>query len=111
MYAKVFKGIGDAWDMEQSDVGMAITLLDYLKQEVLQQQTNENSRQKTDLIIELIDISIQHFSGSDLIKVTSGFTPCSSERNRKRFYEGLTPSSSTSTTLTTSTVIKGIHQH
>ena len=94
--------------MEQSDVGMAITLLDYLRQEILQQQMNENSKQKTDLIIELIDVSIQQFSGNELIKVTSGCTPCSSERNRKRFYEGLTPSSSTSTTMITSIVMKGI---
>ena len=109
MYAKLFKGIGEAWDMEPNDVGMAITLLDYLKQELLQQQMNENIKQKTELIIELIDASIQQFSGNELIKVTSGCTPCSSERNRKRFYEGLTPSSSTSTTMITSSVMKAIN--
>ena len=83
MYAKWFKQIGEAWDVERNDVGMAITLLDYLRQDILQQQMTDETKHKTDLLIELIDISIQHFSGDELIKITSGCTPCFNERNRK----------------------------
>lgn len=100
MYAKLFKEIGEAWDMEQNDVGMAITLLDYLKQDVLQQQPEPSRKERTDLIVELIELSIQHFSGNQLAKPTSNFTPSRKPRNSKRIFDNFTPSSSSSSSST-----------
>lgn len=111
MYAKLFKEIGEAWDMEQNDVGMAITLLDYLKQDVLQQQSEPSRKERTDLIVELIELSIQHLSGNQLAKPTSNFTPSRNPRNNKRIFDNCTPSSSsTSTVIATSRrIVRCLH--
>lgn len=62
LYEELFTEIGKAWDTSLNDNGLAITILDKTKEEI---QKREGEGERTDVLLELIDVSIQLFSRED----------------------------------------------
>ena len=62
LYEELFTEIGKAWDTSLNDNGLAITILDKTKEEI---QKREGEGERTDVLFELIDVSIQLFSRED----------------------------------------------
>ena len=82
-YTEFLTEVGKAWDLEKSDAGMAITLLDQLKATI---QSNSMDSEKKDILLELIDVSTQFISKDEPSEAV--LTPSST---RKRF--SVSPSS------------------
>ena len=61
-YEELFTEIGKAWDTSLNDNGLAITVLDKVKEEV---QKREGEGERVDVLLELIDVSLQLFTRED----------------------------------------------
>ena len=62
LYEELFTEIGKAWDTSLNDNGLAITILDKAREDV---QRREGEGERTDVLLELIDVSIQLCSRED----------------------------------------------
>lgn len=62
LYEELFTEIGKAWDTSLNDNGLAITFLDKVKEEV---QKRDGEGERVDVLLELIDVSIQLFTRED----------------------------------------------
>lgn len=76
-YSEILAEVGKAWDLENADAGMAITLLDQLKSTI---QGNVMDLEKKDILLELIDVSTQFITKDEGTETV--LTPSST---RKRF--------------------------
>ena len=74
-YSEILAEVGKAWDLENNDDGMAITLLDQLKSTI---QGNSMDFEKKDILLELIDVSTQFIAKDEGTETV--LTPSSTRR-------------------------------
>ena len=80
-YEELFTEIGKAWDTALNDNGLAITFLDKVKEEV---QKREGEGERVDVLLELIEVSLQLFAKEDGGKLQESTSSRTTPSMRKR---------------------------